>query len=171
MRVLGLPGRKPSTLPQMRALLAALGFDGAPVHTYGFWNAADVVDPDISPEVAAVASSAADLVVAKSIGTLITALAAQERRFAPKACVFLAIPLRRFQALELVPVLQAHCRTVPTLVIQQTADYNGAYAQVAEIVAPHPLCGVTEIPGGDHLYEDIELIAPIVRTWLDARAA
>lgn len=171
MRVLGLPGRKPSTLPQMQALLAALGLPEAPVQAYGFWGAADVTNPDISPEVMAAAASRAELVVAKSIGTLVTALAERDHGFAPKACVFLAIPLRRFEALELVPLLEAHCRMTPTLVVQQTDDYNGPYAQVARIVAPHPLCQVVEIPGGDHLYEDVDLIAPLVRPWLEGRAA
>jgi AcrR family transcriptional regulator len=169
VRVLGLSGRKPSTLPQMQALLAALGLGDAPIQTYGFWKEADHPNPDVGPEALIAAASGAELVVAKSIGTQVAMLACRDHGLAPDACVFLATPLRRFEALDLIPLLEGHCVATDTLFVQQTADYNGAYADLARIVRRYPRSRIVEIPGDDHLYEDIELIAPIVRAWLDAR--
>jgi hypothetical protein len=153
----------------MQALLAALGLGQAPIQTYEFWREADHPNPDIGPEVAVAATSGADLVVAKSIGTQVAMLACRDHGLAASACVFLATPLRRFEALGLVPLLETHCAAVDTLFVQQTADYNGAFADVARIVGRYPRCRIAEVPGDDHLYEDIEPIAPIVRAWLDAR--
>lgn len=155
----------------MQALLAALGFDPATIQAYGFWSEADHPNPDVGPEVSVAATSGADLVVAKSIGTQVAMLACRDHGLIPDACVFLATPLRRFEALGLVPLVETHCAAIDTLFVQQTADYNGAFADVARIVGRYPRCRIAEIPGGDHLYEDIDLIAPIVRAWLDARTA
>lgn len=153
----------------MQALLAALGFGQAPIQTYGFWGEADHPNPDVAPEARAAASSGADLVVAKSIGTQVAMLACRDHGLGPDGCVFLATPLRRFEALDLVPLLETHCAAMDTLFVQQTADYNGAHADLEEIVGRYPRCRIAEIPGDDHLYDDIALIAPIVRAWLDAR--
>lgn len=171
MRVLGLSGRKPSTLPQMQALLAALGLSHAPIQPYGFWSEADHPSPDVLPEALAAAASRADLIVAKSIGTQVAMLACRDHGLNPGACVFLATPLRRFEALDLAPLLEGHCAAVDTLFVQQTVDYNGAFADLANIVGRYPRCEIAEVPGADHLYEEIDVIAPIVRAWLDARGA
>ncbi|WP_340644757.1 hypothetical protein [Phenylobacterium sp.] len=66
-----------------------------------------------------------------------------------------------------MPLLEEHCAAVPTLFIQQTADYNGAYRDLAAVVDKHPLCTVVEIPGDDHRYEHLDLIAPLIETWVN----
>jgi hypothetical protein len=155
----------------MKALLAALGLREAAIQAYGFWREADHPNPDVDPEALAAAKCGADLVLAKSIGTHVAMLACRDHGLDPGACVFLATPLRRFEPLGLIPLLENHCASVDTLFVQQTADYNGPFAELAQIVGPYPRCQVAEVPGGDHLYEDIDIIAPIVRAWLDARGA
>lgn len=168
-RVLGLPGREPSTLSQMQALLAELGVGAEAIQAYGFWGHADHSNPQLGGEAAAAGGSGAEVVVAKSIGTLVTLLAERDHGLAPKACVFLATPMRRFHAQGWVPLLADHCAAIPTLFVQQTDDFNGAFADLAEVVARHRECRCVEIPGGDHLYEDIGRIAPPVRGWLASR--
>ncbi|MFD3264253.1 hypothetical protein [Phenylobacterium ferrooxidans] len=169
MKVLGLPGRKPETLGQMQALIDRLeiGQTEAVVRPHSFWDRADVSNPDISPDAQAVSESGADLVISKSIGNLIVMLAGDRHGFAPQACVFLATPLARFIPEGWIPLLEAHCAAVPTLFIQQTANYNGAYRDLAAIVARHPLCTAREIPGDDHRYEDVELVAPLIEAWVN----
>lgn len=169
MKVLGLPGRKPETLAQMQGLLDRLeiGQTQAVVRPHSFWDRADVSNPDVSPDALAVSDSGADLVISKSIGNLIVMLARDRHGFSPQACVFLATPLARFIPEGWIPLLEAHCAAIPTLFIQQTADYNGAYRDVAAIVAGHPRCTAIEIPGDDHRYEDIDLIAPLIETWVN----
>lgn len=168
MRLLGLPGREPATLGQMQALFARLevGQTETEIRRHGFWDT-DWTNPDLLPEADAVGLLSADLVIAKSIGTLITMLAADRHGFSPTACVFIATPLKRLIAEDRIPLLEAHCDAIPTLFIQQAEDFNGAYAPLAEIVARHPRCTAVEIPGCDHLYEDLDLIAPLIEAWVN----
>jgi len=165
MKLLALPGRKPSTLEPTRRLLAALGLDEGAIRPHGFWSAPDVTDPDIAGDVEAVAASGADLVIAKSIGALIVMAAWRDHGFAPRACLFLGTPLKRLEALGLVPLLQAFAVATPTLFIQQAADFNGAYADLARWVGS--AARTAEIPGDDHRYEDIDVILPFAAAWLD----
>ncbi|MDO8799509.1 hypothetical protein [Phenylobacterium sp.] len=168
MNLLGLPGREPSTLAQMEALLARLeiGQTETVIRHHGFW-ATDWSHPDLSPEAQAVGQLSADLIIAKSIGTLVAMLAIARHGFAPTACVFIATPLNRLVAEDRIALLDAHCDAIPTLFIQQTDDLNGAFAPLGAIVARHPGCMAVEIPGGDHLYEDLELIAPLIEAWVN----
>lgn len=168
MKLLGLPGRAPATLDQMQILLARLevGQTETEVRRHGFWDT-DWTNPDLAPEAEAVGALRADLVIAKSVGTLIAMLAAARYGFAPTACVFLGTPLNRLVAEDRVSMLKAHCDAIPTLFIQQAEDVTGPYGPLAEIVARHPRCAALEIPGGDHLYEDVELIAPLIEAWVN----
>ena len=52
MKLLGLPGRKASTLAQMVELVGSvrLGQTQGRVQEYGFWGAEDVANPDAEPE-------------------------------------------------------------------------------------------------------------------------
>src|SRR5688500_10643499 len=99
MTLLGLPGRKPSTLEQMSRLVSRLrlGQHQQTVRSYQFWADEDSPNPDISADVRFVAESAADIVVGKSIGTLITMLACESPDVRPRQCVFIGTPLRRLE--------------------------------------------------------------------------
>jgi hypothetical protein len=166
MKILGLPGRKRSTLEQMRALLARTAGDGDQpiVQEYGFWTSGDSPNPDVRPEAEIAAKSHAGVVVAKSIGTLITMLAIRDFGLRPARCVFVGTPLARYRQENLLPLLESHCEQTPTLFIQQTGDFNGRYADLAPLVARHCRCSSAEIAGGDHLYLDVETIAKIIRS-------
>jgi hypothetical protein len=152
----------------MQGLFAALGLPESSIQPYGFWAAGEVPNPDPSPEAVVAAHSGADLVVAKSFGTLVAMLARRDHGLAPRTWVFLATPIRRFEVQGWLPLLEAHCAAAPTLFVQQTHDFNGPHADLAKLVAPYPLCRIVEIPGGDHLYEDIDAVLPPVRDWLPA---
>jgi len=165
VRLLGLPGRKASTLTQMTDLVERLAGGQAAVRSYGFWGGADVPDPDVGPEALAVADSGAELLVCKSIGTLIAMLARERHGFIAKSYVFIGSPLRRFEAEGLIDILRRQAHAAPTLFIQQTADFNGAYADLAAAVGAAPFATMAEVPGDDHLYSDTMRLAQIIEAW------
>jgi hypothetical protein len=150
----------------MQGLVArlSLGQVHATVQTHGFWGGEDVADPDIAPEIRRAVASGADLIIAKSIGALI-AMEATRAGLSPKACVFMGVPLRRLEVLGLVGLLESHLRRVPTLIIQQTSDFNGPFVDLAPLAA-RAGAEMREVPGGDHLYEDLDRIAPLTDQWL-----
>jgi hypothetical protein len=165
MKLLGLPGRKSSTYEPMIDLVGRLdlGQTETVVRRYGFWLAEDVENPDTGPEVDAVAASGADIVVAKSMGTLLTMLACERGGFAPRRCVFIGLPLRRLREFGRTDLIAAQCARAPTLFIQQSADFNGPHAELADLVAGRAI--VEEVPGGDHVYGDLDLLARLIHSW------
>lgn len=165
MKLLGLPGRKSSTFDHMVDLTARLRLaqDSVAVQSYGFWGPEDDPNPAVEPEAQIAAVSGADIVVAKSFGTLVTMIARRDFGFAPSACIFLGTPLRRSP--DIAMRLAEHLAAIPTLLIQQTADFNGSFAEVAAVAAGAPSAIALEVPGGDHLYEDIDAIAPLIEAW------
>ena len=165
MRALALPGRKPSTLAPTRALVEALGFEAGIVRPHNFWSAPDVTSPDIVPDVIAVAAGGAELVIAKSIGALIAMAAWRDHGFRPRACLFVGTPLRRLEQLDLIPLLRDFAAATPVLFIQQTSDFNGPFADLAQVVGPPG--EIAEVPGADHAYQDIAALAPLARAWLE----
>lgn len=166
MRLLGLPGRKQSTLAQMAELVECvrLGQTQSHVQAYGFWGGADVPNPDVEPEAKIAAGYGADWVIAKSFGTLVAMTAADRHGFAPSWCVFIGTPLARFEA-EGLDLLEAHCARTPTLFIQQTADFNGPFAALASQVSARAHIRCVEVPGGDHLYSDVPGLVDAIETW------
>lgn len=166
MKLLGLPGRLESTHVQMVDLVntVRLGQSRTSVQTYGFWTGGDSSDPNIAPEAEIAALSGADVVFAKSIGTLVAMLAADRHGFSPEKCVFLGTPLRRMKAKGELELLRSYCRRTPTLFIQQTDDATGGWAELAAFVAPWSSC--VELAGDDHLYADAAGLAAVIEAWV-----
>ena len=167
MHLLGLPGRKQSTLTQMVDLVGAIGVGQTRSHVqaYGFWGGEDVDNPDVEPEARIAAASGADWVIAKSFGTLVAMTAVGWGGFAPSRCVFIGTPLARLEATGL-DLLEAHCARTPTLFIQQTADFNGPFAALADRVSGGGRTHCVEVPGGDHLYSDLPPLVDAIEAWL-----
>lgn len=155
----------------MADLIAGLRIaqDDAVVQAYGFWVSEDHPDPDPAPEAKIAAASGADLVIAKSFGTLVTMVACRTHGFAPKACVFIGTPMRRSP--EIAIRLVQHLAAMPTLLIQQTEDFNGAFAEVAAVAARAPSTTALEIEGDDHLYINLDTICPLIDAWWANRSS
>lgn len=169
MKLLGLPGRKSSTLAQMVELVGSvrLGQTRGHVQEYGFWGAEDVADPDAEPEAVIAAASGADAVIAKSFGTLVTMTAASRHGFRPARCVFIGTPLVRLEGAGR-DLLEAHCARIPTLFIQQTADFNGAFDALSKLVSGPRHIACVEVPGEDHLYADTPRLVAAIEAWWSA---
>jgi hypothetical protein len=164
MKILGLPGRDAATEAWLWELLGAIGggkHDGS-VPVYRHWYVDQPPDPIY--EAAQLSVTGVDLVVAKSMGTMVL-LEMVKRGFAPGAAVLIGVPLIGYseaQRLELKSlVAQLRC-----LCIQQTDDLTGSFHQLAEVVGEG---GATlrEVPGSDHVYPDTRQLATLITAWLD----
>jgi hypothetical protein len=168
MQILGLAGRKESTEAQMRNLLSIidLGQSRVSLQQYGFWdNEADSPNPDVLPEAEIAAKSGAELVVAKSFGTLVTLVANERYGFKPAKCVFIATPLRRYEAENRVSLLEGFAMHTPILFIQQTDDFNGKFSALESVVGKYKHCTVIEVPGNDHVYGDVKELKRRIEDW------
>ena len=162
MKILGLPGVKTVTKPWLQALLAALADNAidCEIQDYRHWNDASSADPGL--EAGRLEQRSVDLVIAKSLGTVIATRAFDDFAFAPLQAVLIGCPLRRHGADDYAS-LHRFVSAVPTLFIQQTSDLNGSFAELSAAVAALPNASLAEVPGDDHVYADIEALARLIR--------
>jgi len=169
MKVLGLPGVKIETKEWMQSLFSALGENSfeSKVHLYRHWS--DDIEADIDHEASCLENLSVDLVIAKSLGTLVTTHAFASFNFEPKTAVLIGSPLKR-HGLHNYGLLKMFLESVPTHFIQQTSDFNGSFEQLREIVQPYQNANVTEVPGDDHIYGDIDELQKIIQSIFSVRA-
>jgi predicted alpha/beta-hydrolase family hydrolase len=165
MRILGLPGREPSTCQPMTDLLAlvARAGDRTEVQRYGFW-AGDFTNPDVEPEAARAARSGGDLVIGWSIGALVAMTAREDYALKATAWVFIGAPLKRLAAEGRSSLLRRQAACERTLFIQQTADPTGTFEELMAVLPPDAEC--REVAGGDHAYGDAPKLAALISAWL-----
>ena len=165
MRILGLPGRQPSTFQPMRDLLAlvARAGDRVEVQRYGFW-AGDFTNPDLEPEALRAARSGGDLVIGWSIGALVAMTAREQHALEAKAWVFIGAPLKRLAAEGRSDLLRPQAACERTLFIQQSADPTGTFEELTAVLPP--AAERREVAGGDHAYADAPKLAALITGWL-----
>jgi len=169
MKILGLPGIKPATKKWMQELLLALGkksFD-CRIHEYRHWS--DDSDADIDHEASCLKDTSVDLVIAKSFGTFVSTVAFDAYNLRPQQAVFIGSPIRRHSS-DNYELLFKYAESVPTLFIQQTSDFNGSYRELSEVVQALPKATITEVPGDDHIYSNIDELQRIIHPILSAGA-
>ncbi len=167
MKLIALPGRDQATEPWLAEIIRLVATSGDTVDQLHYRHWDEPGEPDVVHEASRIADSQCDLVIAKSLGTLIALTAFQQSRFRPDRAVFIGIPFKHYSA-EHLQLLREFAVATPALFIQQTADITGrfdalnaSYADIAEIV---------EVPGNDHFYGDVEQLKKLISTWL-AQAA
>jgi hypothetical protein len=163
MKLIALPGRNPETESWMAELTGALalGQTETLITRYRHWDA--VVDPDVQGEAARLQLAADDVVIAKSLGTLVL-LASTLIRPAPAYAIFIGTPILHYPAESLALLCDLAAQT-PCLFIQQTADFTGGFACLSERLGDVPAAALEEVPGEDHIYADTEELAGIVTRW------
>jgi hypothetical protein len=164
MKLLGLPGRNIETERWLRSVLDALrlGATSVEVVHYRHWDVAG--EPDVVHEAQRLRDARPDLLVAKSLGTMVSIEAFARCDFAPRRAVFIGTPLRAYGAPQLA-ALRAFAVRVPTLFIQQTGDVAGAFADVARTVSGIAGSAVAEVAGSDHVYSNVVELTPLIEGW------
>jgi hypothetical protein len=159
MKVLGLPGRNPETEAWLEALFAALGSPDAEVARYAHWQ--DGSDPDVAGEARRNPAGDAELVVVKSMGTMVL-LAAVADGSLPGAAVLIGTPLAAYDEAQ-TEALRDLMHRIPCLFIQQTDDFTGGAAELREVLGES--AAIEEVAGSDHVYADVMELAELIRAW------
>jgi pimeloyl-ACP methyl ester carboxylesterase len=161
--VIGLPGRNAETEDWMRSLCARLGFAQAEVLHYRHWD--DPVPADAAFEAHRLAGRAIDMVIGKSLGTLVAALAHDAESFRPGLAILIGVPLRGLEDWHLAAYRRLATR-VPTLFVQQSQDFTGSHAELFAWARSFERATVVEVPGTDHAYADLEALEAVIGPWL-----
>lgn len=132
---------------------------------YPWWHESDgeINVEEIKSRIAAIQP---DIVIAKSIGTLLTSFALQDRLIAPRLLVIMGVPLKSISAEEVEIIRSVQdIDDLSVLVIQQTSDCLGSYSDVAHLFGRSNV-SLAEVPGDDHMYADFEEMARLIDHWL-----
>lgn len=167
MQVVALPGRNSETESWLRNLLFATGLPDSGVVRYRHWNSDS--EASVPFQASLLSDQTPQLVVAKSLGTLIAATAFGHHRFRPAAAVMVGTPFHAIVAQDL-RLLQEFARGVETLFIQQVQDPGGSASEL------HGALQLTRgqvaaVPGSDHLYSDTSSLVNALRPWLAQQSA
>lgn len=167
MNVIALPGRRKETEPWLRDLLLAAGLPDTGVVRYRHWDSD--AEASVSFEADRLCNQTPQLVVAKSLGTVIAATAFAGQGFRPDAAVLIGTPFQAVAAEDL-SLLHDFARGVETLFIQQIEDPGGSATEL-----PTALClsrgQLAAVPGNDHLYLDIPALVEVLRPWVGRHLA
>ena len=169
MKILGLPGINPGTEQWMQKLLESLNLARSEtiIQRYQCW-AVPGSSLNIESEARIAAITRPDIVIAKSIGTRIAIYAYTGKLMSAKTCILLGIPVRGCSNDE-ISALQEICANVPTLLIQQTDDPAGSFSVVTSMIPHSPTCQISEVPGNDHRYGNIDQLRQIIESWYPGR--
>lgn len=166
MNLIGLPGRNSETRAWLENLASSLKLGQRDVHVahYRHWDTG--AEPDVGFEAGMVQGSAADLVIAKSMGTMVI-LQAYALGFTPAAAVMIGVPLSAYDDVQ-KSALRQFASEVPCLFIQQTADITASFTMVEDELEGINGATLAEVPGSDHMYMDIAALQRIIESWAAA---
>lgn len=165
MIIYGLPGRKEDTEAWMEQLFCALSMVCIQVAHYRHWDEPLSANPEF--EALRLKGLQVDLLIAKSFGTVVASLAFSLYLFRPAAAVFIGTPLKQLTSMVMESIAQFAQQT-PTLFIQQSDDIKGTYAQVTNTVLKFKRAETAEVPGDDHLYDNIPELVSIIKPWMES---
>jgi hypothetical protein len=167
MQVIALPGRRAETESWLCSLLEASGLGTEGVIRYTHWT--DGNEASVPTEAKRLAGLSPDVVVAKSFGTNVAALAFDQNQFRPGRVILIGTPYLAVSAHELT-LLRRLARATPVKFIQQAEDPGGPASQLAQNLEVRE-DSVVAVPGNDHMYTDIKLLSAITREWLTVQQA
>lgn len=161
MKVIAIPGKVPATKTWIREVVDAAKIPSLDlyVHSFTAWQHPEV-DFNLVAELPHMPKANCDVVVAKSIGTLASL---KSPNLEANHVIFIGVALSLYSESD-KQLLQEMAVSKPMLVIQQTADPFGTFAELQELLGQHATC--VEVAGNDHLYNDVDELGRIIHGWL-----
>lgn len=161
MKIFALPGISQKTERWATNLLSEFA---SPDHTmtvqhYLHWDCDDSHCLSLDEEVERLRGCEIDLLVAKSLGVMIGLTACSREIITPRQIVCIGTPVTGFlekniDLRQLVTKLDTPC-----LFIQQANDIVGSCASLRQHISDIPQVDLVEIPGDNHQYKDLKLLA------------
>jgi len=166
LKILGLPGINPVTEHWMKNLFNSLdlGQTTSIVQNYQCWKLPGS-RLDLEVEIEKAGKERADIIIAKSIGTVIALNGYKRNLFTAKMCVFIGTPIKGLTTSEQNMLQEQTTEEKPILFIQQTNDRAGSITELRKIIIDKTPVKVVEIPGNDHMYNDIHQLKDIIESW------
>lgn len=169
MHILALPGISPKTEKWATNLVNELaGPDRTTtVQRYKHWDC-DTPDQclDLEGEIGRLAGMQVDLLLAKSLGVIIGLQAGGQHLISPQRAVLIGTPVTSFAENDLDLRQLTASLAIPVLFIQQKNDIVGSAERLRAAVEGLPLVELAEIPGDNHQYKDLKLLARHIKKFM-----
>ena len=169
MNILALPGISAKTERWATNLLNELAAPDRTmtVQRYQHWDCGDAEQClNMTGEVGRLQGCAVDLLIAKSLGVMIGLQACAQGFITPQRAIWVGTPVTSFRESNLDLRQLVASLNIPTLFIQQTDDVVGSCASLRAAVVDIPLVELVEIPGNNHQYKDLKLLARHIKKCL-----
>jgi hypothetical protein len=169
MNILALPGISPKTEKWATNLLQELSGPDRKlqVQRYKHWDCADAEQClDLHGEILRLEGCTVNLLVAKSLGVMIGLQACNKKTIAPERAVFVGTPVTGFHENNMDLQKLVAGLGIPCLFIQQSHDIVGSCASLRAKIEAIEGVTLVEIPGDNHQYKDLKLLARHIKRWL-----
>lgn len=168
MNIFVLPGNNPKTESWAANLLREFEAPNIKmsIQHYKHWDSDERQFVNINGEVERLQGREIDLLIAKSAGVMIGLLAYAKRIIAPQRLIFIGTPVIGFREEKIDLRQLVSGLNVPCLFIQQTNDKAGSCVNLREEISDISMVELVEIPGADHQYSDLKLLAKRIKRWL-----
>ena len=162
MNLLALPGKNQTTHQWCMTLLNTIdiGATTTAIQKYDCWlTPGEEINLELESGKAKV--SGPDIVLAKSLGTVIAATAFAEISTNMKF-IFIGTPIQLYRSDWMVSLKKLPLDT-DVLFIQQRFDRTGTAKELRSALSEK--CTLKEIPGSDHLYNDTANVVEAIESW------
>ncbi len=135
---------------------------------YDHWDSSDqdINIPLELKKIAAYSKPEQQVIIAKSIGVILTLIASQQQKILPKAAVFMGAPVKEDQTRDFIELIMP--AKFPILMIQQDSDKLTSFKNLEQIIynTNNENISMVSIKGSDHIYDDFDQIIPKVTHWI-----
>lgn len=164
MKILAIPGKMPITESWLSKIISATQWQKAPVDMHRFVAWGSDQEFNVDNEISHLPSGHFDVVITKSIGTLITLKAQKTISWDRLVLIGVAWSLFSEAERELLPELNK--KGLPVLIIQENHDPFGSYAEIEAAVTGKDNITCIEVKGDRHQYSDTEAIGKLINNWV-----
>lgn len=165
MKILAIPGKMPATQSWLEDIIDETPWknEDVDIHRYNAWD--NKSEFSIQEEVECLPSGHYDVVITKSIGTLITLKALQKISWDRLVFIGIAWSLYSNKEKELLPTLNN--QGLPVLIIQEEQDPFGSYKEINHVLLGMEHITCVEVAGEHHQYPDTDQVGGIITEWLN----
>jgi len=168
MKIQVLPGISQKTEKWAQNLLRELALpeSDAVIQRYSHWECEDEQCLQLENEIERLRGTEVELLIGKSLGVIVGLQACRRAAIAPQRAILIGTPVLSCTEENIdLPGLAAGL-AAPALYLQQKEDVVGSCELLREHIGSVEKATVVEVPGNNHQYKDLKLLARHIRKWL-----
>lgn len=163
MNILAIPGKMPATESWLKLVLSGSNLCNENIKFQPFNAWTNGQEFNVDTEVNALAIGHYDLIITKSIGTLIML---KSSKISCDKLIFIGVALSLYSAVDRQLLLALKQKSYPILIIQEDHDPFGSYQQIHDLFGDSSHIQCVEVSGDHHQYKNVAELSNIINAWL-----